>query len=143
MATAEEYQCFFKKSESEVILFTTVKEKSMNKYTITAREINTCYYEVEATNPDYAINAVEWGNVEPYDRDFEELAEVELTDVEYCEQMYTASLSLSFNAKGVEEEQVRDMLPYLLDRFEGQTTENCDGGTLKAIGFDIVDIQEA
>ena len=122
---------------------TPKKEKRMNLYTITAREINTVTYEVESTCEEEAINDVECGNVEPYDKDFDELVDVEVTDVQYREQMYVADLTLSFNAKGISEENVRDLLWDLLVSFDGQTVEDGDDCTLEAIGFNIVDMKEA
>jgi hypothetical protein len=141
-----DYECWFNKPKTECILFTTVKpikEKVMNTYTISAREVNVNHYEVEASCEEDAINDVEWGNVEPYDRDFEELLDIEVDEVRRGEQSYVADLTLSFNAVGVEEEQVRDMLWDLLASFDGQTTENNDGGTLESVGFNIVDMKES
>lgn len=145
MATAEDYECFFKKPKVETVLFSTVmpaKEKTVNTYTLSARKISTVeFVEVEAESEDDAIYKVEYGDVNEDYEQFEEYTDIEVTDVTYGEVEYVADLTLTVHSRGVKEDDVRDMLWNLLMRVDG-STERDGEGEIEAIGFNIVNLFE-
>lgn len=118
----------------------------MNTYTITAYAYFKNTYYVEAENEQDALDQICNEAVDPDESDLESLENLDVIDVVYGEVEMSASLTVSFIVRGVENDLgcAKDALWDILATFDGKTIQ-CGAaadGELELTGFNVESVSE-